>query len=67
MVSAPGEWRKYFRDAPNERGDEQVGRLHAHAFAEMDARSVERMQQAIRLGLEGDVSFSIPNHKGYAE
>jgi len=52
MVSAPGQWRKHFRDARNERGDAQVAVVGARGIR-MDARFVARLERAIARG-EGE-------------
>ena len=52
MVSAPGEWRKYFRDCPPQPGDEVVGAWSRDQLMRMDARFCERLQHAIASGEE---------------
>jgi hypothetical protein len=51
MVSAPGAWKRYFRDCPPQRGDEQSTWTRAQLL-KMNARFTQRLERAIARGDE---------------
>ena len=52
MASGPSEWKKYFRDAPCQPGDEKQGAWRRPRLLSMDRKFVARVERALENGGE---------------
>ena len=52
MTSNPGSWRQFFKDAPNQPGDEQEGAWPRARLVAMNRHFCESVERAIASGKE---------------